>query len=101
MRQCQGLLAVWALEDIPEGRGFALVPSSHLSDVEPPPHLNSGGDLAAPLSVVLQPAMKAGDLLLVAEATMHGLPSDAAAAAPQVSTAPPSASSSHPSRSPA
>lgn len=58
VRQCQGLLAVWALADIDEGAGFALVPCSHLADVEPPVCLNQGEDLAGPLSVIAQPAMR-------------------------------------------
>lgn len=73
VRQCQGLLAVYALEDVAEGEGFAVVSCSHLGEVEPPAVLSSGRDLPAPLSVVTQPAMRAGDLLLLAEATMHGL----------------------------
>ena len=73
VRQCQGLLAVWALADIAEGDGFAVVPCSHLAEIEPPAALNWGEDLPGPLSVISQPAMRAGDLLLLAEATMHGV----------------------------
>jgi hypothetical protein len=57
VRQCQGLLAIWALSDIEAGEGFALVACSHLADVEPPVCLNHGHDLVGPLSVITQPAM--------------------------------------------
>jgi ectoine hydroxylase-related dioxygenase (phytanoyl-CoA dioxygenase family) len=74
VRQCQGLIAVWALEDIAPDQGFAVVSGSHLGDVEPPAALAAGRDLRSDgLSVVSRPAMRAGDLLLVAAATMHGL----------------------------
>ena len=58
VRQCQGLLAIWALSDIEAGEGIAVVACSHLADVEPPVCLNHGHDLAGPLSVMIQPAMK-------------------------------------------
>ena len=57
VRQCQGLLAIWALRDVEAGTGFALVPCSHLADVEPPRCLNQGQDLDGPLSVISQPTM--------------------------------------------
>ena len=74
VRQCQGVVAVWATADSAEGDGFALVPCSHLGNVEPPERLAAGVDLPDPLSVMLQPALRKGDLLLCAEAIMHGLP---------------------------
>jgi hypothetical protein len=67
VRQCQGLLAVWALDDVPEGQGFALVPCSHLSDVEPPRCLSEGEELPGGHVVRAQPRMERGDLLLCAE----------------------------------
>ena len=59
---------MWALSDIPAGEGFALVPCSHRSELPPP-----SSQLAAQLGVVIQPAMAAGDLLLVSTAAMHGM----------------------------
>jgi hypothetical protein len=95
VRQCQGLVAVWATADSAEGDGFALVPCSHLGNVEPPEILATGVDLPGPLDVLLQPAMRKGDLLLCAEATMHGLPPSSAGDAQHCctfisATAPPS-----------
>jgi hypothetical protein len=68
IRQCQGLVAVWALEDIAEGEGFGLVPCSHQSELPPPPQL------VLDAGAVKQPAMAAGDLLLCSAAALHGLP---------------------------
>lgn len=70
-RFCQGVLAVWALTDVePGGGGFVLVPASHKSCVETPSDLMKGAD---DLGVVRQPALRAGDLLLCAETTLHGV----------------------------
>eukprot|EP01052_Picozoa_sp_SAG31_P052319 SAG31_NODE_12860_length_911_cov_0.991379_1_plen_173_part_01 len=40
IRQCQGLVAVWALEDTAVGEGFGVVPCSHQSELPPPPGIN-------------------------------------------------------------
>ena len=70
-RFCQGVLAVWALEDVDEGDGgFVLIPASHKNYVETPKDVLTGVD---DMGLTLQPALKAGDLLLCAETTLHGV----------------------------
>ena len=97
VRQCQGLLAVWATEDVEEGAAdmIGLVPCSHQSNVPPPrgnPHdhcwhlgcilprapamiVRAGvmeGRLVREMQLVRRPAMKQGDLLLASAAILHG-----------------------------
>lgn len=70
-RFCQGVCAIWALADVNEDDGgFVLIPASHNSGVEPPAHLLTGeGDMG----LTSQPVLKAGDLLLCAQTTLHGM----------------------------
>jgi Phytanoyl-CoA dioxygenase (PhyH) len=70
-RSAQGMKAIWVLEDVEEGDGgLVLVQASHKSNVETPADLEHGTD---EMSLVKQPAVKAGDLLLVAESTLQGV----------------------------
>jgi hypothetical protein len=63
--------AIWVLEDIHAGDGgLVVVQASHKSNVETPPDLSSGRD---EMGLVKQPALKAGDLFLVAESTLQGM----------------------------
>lgn len=69
VRFCQGVFAIWVLSDVtPESGELALVPASHKSYVETPDDLSCGVDV---MGVVRQPVLKAGDLLLCAEMTLH------------------------------
>jgi hypothetical protein len=68
---CQGLVAVWALTDVAAGDGgFHLVPASHKSWVETPLSVRDGGD---DMGLMVQPVLAAGDLLLCAASTLHGM----------------------------
>ncbi|MXZ00428.1 phytanoyl-CoA dioxygenase family protein, partial [Candidatus Poribacteria bacterium] len=70
-RSCQGVKAVWALDDIEEeDGGLVVVQASHKSNVETPNDLAIGVD---DMDVVVQPKFKAGDLFLVAEPTLQGV----------------------------
>lgn len=70
-RSCQGLKAIWALEDVgPGDGGLVMVQASHKSNVETPQDLLTGADH---MGLVRQPSLQAGDLLLVAESTLQGM----------------------------
>ena len=70
-RFCQGLRAIWALADVnPGDGGFVLLPYSHKSNVETPKDILTGKDV---MGLTVQPALKAGDLLLCAETLLFGL----------------------------
>ena len=70
-RFCQGVLAVWALEDVNEGDGgFVLIPASHKNYVETPKDVLTGAD---DMGLTVQPSLKAGDLLLCAKTALHGV----------------------------
>ena len=70
-RSCQGVKAVWALDDIEKGDGgLVVVQASHKSNVETPDDLATGAD---DMGLVVQPKLKAGDLFLVAEPTLQGV----------------------------
>ena len=67
IRQCQGLLVVIALTDSADGTcPLVVVPSSHKSGLPAPP-LPSSSPLAE------RPALAAGDVLLCAASTLHGI----------------------------
>lgn len=69
-RFSEGVRVLWALEDMAPGAGgFALVPCTHKSNVARPEALASGAD---EMGLVQQPALKAGDLLIVALAALQG-----------------------------
>ncbi len=71
VRFCQGVLAIWALADVKAGDGgFVLVPASHKNYVETPKGVLTGSD---DMGLTVQPSLKAGDLLLCAEATLHSM----------------------------
>jgi len=70
-RFCQGVRVFWALADVGEGvGGLVVVPASHNSTVEAPQALVGGAD---DMGLVEQPVLKAGDLLICAEALMRGI----------------------------
>ena len=70
-RSCQGVNAIWALEDVEEGDGgLVVVQASHKSNVETPHDLTTGID---DMGVVVQPVLKAGDLFLLAAPTLQGV----------------------------
>ncbi len=67
IRQCQGLLVVIALTDSAGGKcPLVVVPSSHKSGLPAPP-LRSSSPFAE------RPALAAGDVLLCAASTLHGI----------------------------
>ena len=68
---CRGLRVVWCLEATRPGEeGIVLVPASHNRRTEPPHDLLSG---ATNLEMTEEPALAAGDLLLIAETTLRGV----------------------------
>ena len=70
-RSSQGVKAIWVLDDIAEGDGgLVVVQASHKSNVETPRDLMTGVD---DMGLVIQPELKAGDLFLVASATLQGV----------------------------
>jgi hypothetical protein len=70
-RTSQGLKAIWVLEDVATGDGgLVVVQASHKSNVETPGDLLTGAD---DMGLVQQPALRAGDLLLLAESTLQGM----------------------------
>jgi len=70
-RSCQGVKAIWVLEDVEEGDGgLVVVQASHKSNVETPGDLATGQD---DMGLVKQPVLKAGDLFLLAESTLQGM----------------------------
>ena len=70
-RQCQSVQAIWALADVNEGDGgFVFVPCSHKSNVDTPEDLVTGRD---DMGLIQQPALRAGDLLLIAGTALQGL----------------------------
>lgn len=70
-RHRQGIHAIWALADTnADDCQFLLVPSSHKSNVETPENMLTGKD---DLGLTVQPALKAGDLLLCAAILLQGV----------------------------
>ena len=70
-RSCQGVRAIWALDDVAEGDGgLVVVQASHKSNVQTPDDLANSVD---DMGVVVQPVLKAGDLFLVAAPTLQGV----------------------------
>ena len=70
-RSSQGVKAIWVLEDVAEDDGgLVVVQASHKSNVETPRDLATGAD---EMGLVKQPALKAGDLFLLAESTLQGV----------------------------
>ena len=70
-RYCQAVRVIWALSDVNEGDGgFVLVPNTHKSCVETPEDVATGED---DMGLTFQPALKAGDLFLVAGTALQGM----------------------------
>ena len=70
-RSCQGVKAIWVLEDVEDGDGgLVVVQASHKSNVETPQDLATGQD---DMGLVKQPVLKAGDLFLLAESALQGM----------------------------
>ncbi len=70
VRFAQGIVVLWALDDIDKGDGgFVFVPASHNSTIEPPPVLTTDGS-DSPL--VEQVVLRAGDVFLYVEGLLHG-----------------------------
>ena len=73
IRIAQGVRVVWALADAPAGAGgLTLLPCTHRSVMPTPPAVAAGTDPATN-ALLRQPAMRAGDLLLIAATTLRGL----------------------------
>ena len=67
---CQGITVAWQLADCKAGDGgFGLVPGSHKTREPTPPGVISVED---DMSLVVQPEMRAGDVLFFAETATHG-----------------------------
>ena len=70
-RFSEGVRVLWALEDVEEGDGgFVLVPCSHKAHLATPAAVATGAD---DMGLTSQPVLKAGDLLIVALATVQGM----------------------------
>ena len=70
-RFSEGVRVLWALEDVAAGEGgFSLVPCSHKGNVITPENVATGAD---DMGLVVQPALKAGDLLVVALSALQGM----------------------------
>jgi hypothetical protein len=67
---CRGVTVAWQLCDVNEGDGgFCLVPGSHKSGFRPPKGVTTAEN---DMGLVVQPVMKAGDVLFFAETATHG-----------------------------
>ena len=70
-RLCQSVRAIWALDDVPKEKGgYVFVSCSHKSNVETPDEIITGED---DMGLTIQPELKAGDLLLIAGTSLHGV----------------------------
>ena len=67
---CRGVTVAWQLYDVNDGDGgFAVVPGSHKSQFRTPKGVRTVEDS---MGLVVQPVMKAGDVLFFAETATHG-----------------------------
>ena len=67
---CRGVTVAWQLKNCADGDGgFCVIPGSHKSREPLPPELITMED---GMGVVVQPAMRAGDVLFFAETAAHG-----------------------------
>ena len=67
---CRGVTVAWQLKDCADGDGgFCVIPGSHKSREPLPPELITMED---GMGVVVQPAMRAGDVLFFVETAAHG-----------------------------
>jgi hypothetical protein len=72
-RQAQGVRVVFALADAPSGAGgLCILPCTHRSVVPTPVAVRAGVDRPS-AALLRQPALAAGDLLLIASTTLRGL----------------------------
>ena len=70
-RHCQSVRVIWALSDVEEGDGgFNVIPITHRSNVEIPDDVLTGED---DLGLTKQPAMRAGDLMIVGLSVAQGM----------------------------
>jgi ectoine hydroxylase-related dioxygenase (phytanoyl-CoA dioxygenase family) len=70
-RFCEGVRVIWVLEDVKAGDGgFVIVPGSHKSNVATPEDILTGADDS---DFLWQPALKAGDLLVVGLSVLQGM----------------------------
>ena len=70
-RSCQGVKAVWVLDDVAQGDGgLVVVQASHKSNVQTPLDLTTGVD---EMGLVVHPVLKAGDLFLLTASTLQGV----------------------------
>ena len=70
-RYCEGVRVIWALSDVNAGDGgFVMVPGTHKANVETPEDVLTGED---DMGLTHQPEVKAGDLLIVAMASVQGM----------------------------
>jgi hypothetical protein len=67
---CGSVVVLWPLTDANEGDGgFAIVPGSHKSSVRATRPITTGTN---DMGVTVQPAMRAGDMLIFAGSALHG-----------------------------
>lgn len=70
-RFCEGARVLWALSDAAAGDGgFSLAPCTHKANVETPEDVLTGAD---DLGLTVQPALKAGDLLIAGLTVVQGM----------------------------
>ena len=69
-RECKGVRIFLALAPAPEDGGIVLVPASHNRSTEPPDGFLDGAD---DLDMTEEPVLEAGDLLICAATTLHGV----------------------------
>jgi hypothetical protein len=73
-RRCLGLRVVLALADQPAGAGgLTLLPASHKSTVPTPPSVLTAPEASLAGSLLEQPVLRAGDVLLLAGSLARGL----------------------------
>jgi ectoine hydroxylase-related dioxygenase (phytanoyl-CoA dioxygenase family) len=81
-RHCQGVRVVWALSDSDEDNGgLSIVPHTHRANTEIPDDVRTGKD---DLGLTRQPALKAGDLLIIGLSAVHGMRSWKSEPAPRL-----------------
>ena len=69
-RECKGVRIFLALAPAPEDGGVVLVTASHNRSTEPPAGFLAGAD---DLGMTEEPVLEAGDLLICAATTLHGI----------------------------
>ncbi|MEE2752427.1 MAG: phytanoyl-CoA dioxygenase family protein [Candidatus Latescibacterota bacterium] len=70
-RHCQGVRVIWVLSDVKQGEsGLTIIPHTHRGNTEIPEDVRTGKD---DMGLTLQPALKAGDLLIIGLSVVHGV----------------------------